>query len=133
MTPGKGADRMGGKADGIKWTWKWHRQCDLSWSYGDPKLKDKRRLPCQVCFADLPLVKSVTQRPGFGDSCITFSVVLWGSDATEYWYEGDVLVNDNNILNTKVFTTRIEAQKGAEELLRQFCEGALKILENSND
>jgi len=40
------------------------------------------------------------------------------------------MVNGDMILHTQEYPTRIEAQHGAEELLREFCEGVLKVLDS---
>lgn len=114
---GKGVDRKGTKKDGLKWTWHWVRQCDLSWHIGDPKLKDKRRLPCQSCYADLPRISGV---PGGAQ------IHLHVSYFYDY-YDAAVSVNGDQILSDQTAKTRLDAQLKAENLIRLFCSEALRI------
>ena len=114
---GKGVDRKGTKKDGLKWMWHWVRQCDLSWHYGNPKLGDKRRLPCQSCYADLPRIYGVP-----GGASIHLHVSYFYSH-----YEAAVEINGDQILSDKSFKSRLDAQLKAENLIRLFCSQALKI------
>ncbi len=115
---GKGVDRKGTKKDGLKWKWLWVRQCDLSWDYGNPKLEDKRRLPCQSCYADLPRITTVP-----GGASIHLHVSYFYA-----YYEAAVEINGDQVLSDKSFRSRLDAQLRAENLIRLFCSQALKIV-----
>ena len=111
---GKGIDRLGTKKDGLKFQWKWLRVCELSWAAGDPQLKDKRRLPCQVCFADVGNFR--------------YKVVAWHDHyeaCVEYYREEIVdfnkeLDDDTIEYKGKVLLERIQAQQKAESLLMEY-------------
>lgn len=109
MIRGKGADRKGTRQDGLGLRWSWLRQCELSLM---PE-EDRRRLPCQVCFAKVDIGVAGT---------ISFEAILWGSEQHGYCYEAVVEVNGDNLVGATDLPTRLDAQRRAEELLPEFCE-----------
>jgi len=109
---GEGKDRKGSMLDGLKLKWKWTMQCCLS--YG-PK-NDKRRLPCQVCYA--------TRNTKTGHW--VFEAVEW-----EDGYEANVKLNGDQILSEQNLPTRLKAQERAEAMLGEFCEAVLKEIKES--
>jgi len=112
-TKGKGVDRLGTKKDGLKLKWKWSRVCDLSWPRCDPRREDKRRLPCQCCFAEA------------GD--FRYEVDAWHMNyGAEVKYKGETLIRfDKDIDDTteycgEVLLERLQAQLKAENLILEF-------------
>ena len=103
---GRGKDRKGTKRDGLERSWKWVMQCGLS----KAPPSDKRRLPCQSCFAE------IRTELGYWK----FRAVDWHDS-----YEAQVHYNGKHLLSHEGFATRLEAQRRAEVLVKVFCEAAL--------
>ena len=108
-TKGKGIDRLGTKKDGLKFIWKWIRRCELS----GVDAKDKRRLPCQVCFAEA------------GD--FEYEVILWHTHyEARVIYKGATLIRFNKEIDDttewkgEVLLERLQAQLKAEQLLVEY-------------
>jgi len=110
---GEGKDRKGTMLDGLKLKWKWTMQCCLSYGLKN----DKRRLPCQVCYA--------TRNTKTGH---------WAFEAVEWQdgYEANVKFNGDQILSEQNLPTRLEAQKRAEAMLDEFCKAVLKEIKESD-
>jgi len=84
-------------------------QCQLS---GAPP-QDKRRLPCQVC--------SAVTKTEMGHW--EFEVVEWHDG-----YEAAVSLNGKRLAHERDLPSRLDAQKRAEVLAREFCEDCLSQL-----
>lgn len=106
---GKGRDSKGRKSDGLRWSWKWLKQCELSGALE----KDKRRLPCQTCFAE------AQTKLGWW----RFEAVDWHDG-----YEARASLNGKVVVLRVGLPTRFEAQRCAEFLIKEFCEMALAEL-----
>jgi len=103
---GKGQDRKGTKADGLKLDWMWLRVCDLS---GGPA-RDKRRLPCQTCYATAQVGKWTLEFAAIAGRTGTLS---------EYQYEPELSINGSameRVRENEYHSTRLGAQKAAEKL-----------------
>jgi len=99
---GKGNDRKGTKRDGLRFTWKWVKQCGLSGA----DRNDHRRLPCQTCSAEV------------GD--FTFEATDWHDR-----YEATVDYNNKAFLHGSYFPTRLQAQLHAETMILEWCKATL--------
>ena len=104
---GKGIDQMINK--GLKWKWQWLMQCELSGA----DQKDRRRLPCQVCFAE------VTTEAGTW----TFEAIDWHDS-----YEANVDLNGKHVVSRPELSSRADAQRHAEALILDFAKHILREL-----
>jgi hypothetical protein len=106
---GKGKDRKGIKCDGLKHRWRWIERRMLS---GHPQ-DDHRRLPCQVCEANVETSMGVW----------TFNAIDWGT-----FYQAEAAFDNNLYHNEVEYPTRLEAQKAAEQLPFGFATDVLAEL-----
>ncbi len=107
---GKGKDRKGTKKDGLRYSWKWVRQCDLS---SGPR-NDKRRLPCRTCYLELDTSLGV----------IRFGAVDWFDS-----YEARVLLQGEWLVSIRDLPTRLDTQLAAEKGIVEFARELLDIVE----
>lgn len=111
MKVGKGKDRKGTKADGLRFEWQWIPQYRHSGAPDD----DNRRVPCRTCEAEVECAAG-----GF-----TFQAYYWNP---HYRAEVDL---DGHTLWSKGgfdggFDTRLEAQQWAEAQLEKVCQTILR-------
>ena len=107
---GKGKDRKGTKArDGLKLNWRWLMQCQLSMA---PR-NDKRRLPCQTCFAIIETSVGTVE----------LKAIDWHDE-----YEAYACINGERMVSERGFTTRVKAQAAAEGMLRTFAKALLEVV-----
>lgn len=106
---GKGLDRKGTRVDGLRWEWKWLEQRMMS---SRPE-NDHRRLPCQACIAEIEVPSGWWQ----------FEVIYWNTD-----YEAQVRHDGEQFAAQEGLPTRLEAQRRAEMLVKEFCEAAIRDL-----
>lgn len=116
---GKGVDRKGTKKDGLKLKWSWTRVCERSWFPGSKELKDNRRTPGQVCFAE------------YGD--FLCKVIFWHTHyEARIEHCGELLLyHDKDTGDSKkgeVLVTRLQAQLKAEQLLVDFYKELESVL-----
>lgn len=108
---GLNEDRKGTQRDGLRWKWRWLKQRSLS----QAPPNDHRRLPCQVCYAEVKTALGTWE----------FSACHWGSDG----YEARVELDSERLVSKRGFATRVEAQKHAEAMIFSFALRILKELE----
>lgn len=104
---GTGVDLM--INENLNWQWQWLMQCQLS----QADKNDKRRLPCQTCFAKV--------ETNLGEW--TFEAIDWHSD-----YEARVELNNHLLVRRDKIPSRAEAQQIAETLAIDFARQILKEL-----
>ncbi len=102
---GKGVDRKAGRKDGLRFRWQWVTR-DMR-----ARMSGRKREPCQTCETH---ENSMPHR-------WSLEVVAWAMEATgeSCDYEAVVRNAGNRFAGKEHFTTRPEAQKGAELLLEQ--------------
>ncbi|KKM81681.1 hypothetical protein LCGC14_1327370 [marine sediment metagenome] len=121
---GKGADRKGTKRDGLRFKWQWIEQRCLS----GVDESDRRRLPCQTCFAEVETL----------DETWCFRSVAWRNKGS-FTYQAGVKLRGNNMIsqdsdNDDAYCdTRLEAQRVAERMLEVLCVRALRKVYGRRD
>lgn len=95
--------------ENLRWQWQWLMQCELSGA----DLNDKRRLPCQTCFAEV--------KTPLGNW--RFKAIDWQDS-----YEAAVELNGRRLVRQLDLVNRATAQRLTETLAIDFARQILKEL-----
>ena len=105
-------NRLGTKADGLQWRWRWP-----TWNFND----------CQNCWYGGPGDQTACARQETEIGTVKLTTIKWPAGEGKTDYEGELSVGDHVIISVEHLPTRVKSQLAAEKLISKVIKVLTKL------